>query len=161
MGSSANVVGIQRAFSSDKSLAMLGPWDHVLDSRFYMGKNRDRLQQLLYQCGFAQNLPERFFFVASTMFWARPRVFEPLLSAGLSLEDFESEPIPLDGSLAHALERFFGLLVSVQGIRSQLWTPWQLEYLIQCDLPFATAPAHLRLRVISRGINPAYEERML
>ena len=161
VGSSANVVGIQRAFSSDKSLAMLGPWDHVLDSRFYMGKNRDRLQQLLYQCGFAQNLPERFFFVASTMFWARPRVFEPLLSAGLSLEDFESEPIPLDGSLAHALERFFGLLVSVQGNKiAAVDAVGNLEipdpYAIY---PFATAPAHLRLRDIKSVVYyPAYEE---
>ncbi|HBG59264.1 MAG TPA: hypothetical protein DDW97_00615, partial [Anaerolineaceae bacterium] len=161
LGSETQVARILKAFSSDKTLAMLGPQDHVLDSRFYMGKNAATVQDLLYQCGYAQSLPESFFFVASTMFWARPEIFKPLLKAKLSFDDFESEPLPVDGSLAHALERFFGLLVEVQGkkIRSinaegELGLPDPFEI-----YPFATPPAHLRLRSLKSVVfYRTYEE---
>lgn len=149
-GSEAQVASILQAFASDKELSMLGAQDHVLDSRFYMGKNSQKVQDLLYRCGFAQSLPESFFFVASTMFWARPGIFKPLLKAGLSSDDFEEEPLPLDGSLAHALERFFGSLVEVQGKkiasidkRGNLAEPDSFKI-----YPFAIPPAHLLLRTL-------------
>jgi hypothetical protein len=127
---------------------MIGPQDHVLDAHFYMGKNSTTVQNLLYQCGYAQSLPESFFFVASPMFWAKPGIFKPLLKAKLSFEDFEMEPLPVDGSLAHALERFIGLLVEVQGKKicsidaeGKVGSPDPFEI-----YPFATPPTHLRLR---------------
>ena len=161
LGSKAQVSSIQKAFASDGSLAMLGPQDHVIDSRFYMGKNAAKVQDLLYRCGFAQNLPESFFFVASTMFWARPDIFKPLLKAGLSFDNFEHEPLPVDGSLAHALERFFGLLVEVQGKKilsinadGRLATPDSFDI-----YPFATPPDHLRLRNLKSVVfYRAYED---
>ena len=163
LGSEGQVASIFKAFAFDKTLAMIGPQDHVLDAHFYMGKNSTTVQNLLYQCGYAQSLPESFFFVASTMFWAKPGIFKPLLKAKLSFEDFEMEPLPVDGSLAHALERFIGLLVEVQGkkIRSMdaegkvgLPDPFEIY-------PFATPPAHLRLRnlksvVFYRNYEEAY-----
>ena len=163
LGSEGQVASIFKAFAFDKTLAMIGPQDHVLDAHFYMGKNSTTVQNLLYQCGYAQSLPESFFFVASTMFWAKPGIFKPLLKAKLSFEDFEMEPLPVDGSLAHAVERFIGLLVEVQGkkIRSMdaegkvgLPDPFEIY-------PFATPPAHLRLRnlksvVFYRNYEEAY-----
>lgn len=161
LGSKEQVASIQKAFESDGSLAMLGPQDHVIDSRFYMGKNATKVQELLFRCGYAQNLPDHFFFVASTMFWARPDIFKPLLKAGLSPDDFENEPLPVDGSLAHALERFIGLLVQVQDKRilsidayGRLETPDPFEI-----YPFATPPAHLRLRNLKSVVfYHAYED---
>ncbi len=161
LGSKAQVASIEKALETDNLLAMVGPQDHVLDSRFYIGKNAAIVQDLLYRCGFAQSLPESFFFVASTMFWAKPEVFEPLLRAELSFDDFESEPLPVDGSLAHALERFIGLLVEVHGkkvrsfdLNGKLETPDPFEI-----YPFATPPAHLRLRNLKSVVfYRAYEE---
>jgi len=161
LGSEAQVLSIQKAFASDRSLAMLGPQNHVLETRFYMGKNADKVQNLFYQCGYAQSIPESFFFVASTMFWARPDVFEPLLKAHLTFEDFESEPLPVDGSLAHALERFVGLLVEVQGNKIQsIDAEGKLSQPDPYEIyPFATPPAHLRLRTIESVVfYRTYEE---
>ena len=45
------------------------------------------------------------FFSSGTMFWYRPQALKPLFTCGLSYEDFPQEPIGIDGSLAHALER--------------------------------------------------------
>lgn len=161
LGSSQQVETVRQAFDDDPNLAMMGPEDHVLDSRFYMGKNKEKIQQLLYKSGFAKSIPESFLFVASTMFWARPEVFKPLQRAKLSNEDFEKEPLPNDGGLAHAMERFLGLLVCVQGKRiacissdGKTIAPDPFEI-----YPFATPPAHLRLATIKSIVYyPAYQE---
>jgi len=161
LGSSLQVESIVQAFDDDLNLAMIGPEEHVLDSRFYMGKNKEKIQQLLYKSGFAKSIPESFLFVASTMFWARPEVFKPLQRAKLSNEDFEKEPLPNDGGLAHAMERFLGLLVSIQGKKiSTIDEHGQIQDPDPYTLyNFATAPAHLYLRDIHKIVYfPAYQD---
>lgn len=44
-------------------------------------------------------------FPQGTMFWASGSALQPLLDLPLQLEDFPSEPIAADGTLAHAVER--------------------------------------------------------
>ncbi|MCD7895194.1 MAG: class I SAM-dependent methyltransferase [Planctomycetaceae bacterium] len=44
-------------------------------------------------------------FVAGSMFWAKAKSLEKFLSLPLTWDDFPDEPIPVDGTLAHALER--------------------------------------------------------
>ena len=48
------------------------------------------------------------------MFWFRPAALRPLF-AGWRWEDFEPEPAPLDGALAHALERLLVTAAMHQG----------------------------------------------
>ena len=150
LGSENQVKKIKTIFSINPSIGLLGPKDHVLDSRYYMGCNQDKVQSLLFKAGYPQFLPESFSFVASTMFWAKPDVFKPLLDMEIETESFESEPLPVDGGLPHALERFLGLLVEIQGreIKSidsdgTISTPDPYKF-----YAYATPPAHLRLREI-------------
>jgi len=161
LGSENQIEIIKSNFSSNSSIAMIGPKDHVLDSRYYMGSNHDKVQSLLYKAGYPQSLPESFFFVASTMFWAKPGVFKPLLNMDIETDCFESEPLPVDGGLPHALERFLGLLVEIQGreiksIDQNGIVSAPDPYIIY---PFATPPAHLRLRELKSIVfYSAYDE---
>jgi lipopolysaccharide biosynthesis protein len=49
------------------------------------------------------------------MFWARPNGLKALFDLNLNWEDYPEEPLPYDGSLLHALERLFGVLVTNSG----------------------------------------------
>lgn len=46
------------------------------------------------------------------MFWARSDAVRSLLSLPLTYEDFPDEPLPPDGTIAHALERLILVLAS-------------------------------------------------
>ena len=50
-------------------------------------------------------LPMHFDFPVGTMFWARPDALKPLLGLDLREADFPEEPLPIDGTVLHALER--------------------------------------------------------
>jgi len=40
-----------------------------------------------------------------TMFWYRPEALKPLFDLNLTEQDFPEEPLPVDGTIAHAIER--------------------------------------------------------
>ena len=39
------------------------------------------------------------------MFWARPAVLKPMIDLGLTWDDYPPEPLPIDGTMLHTLER--------------------------------------------------------
>ena len=59
-------------------------------------------------------------YVAGTMFIARSDIFKPLIEANLLNEVFEqSESRKLGDTKAHAIERLFGILVTLKGMKLQ------------------------------------------
>ncbi|RTZ43165.1 glycosyltransferase [Candidimonas sp. SYP-B2681] len=54
-----------------------------------------------------QSLPEHFNFPMGTMFWAKVSTLKPVLDLGLAWDDYPEEPLPIDGTMLHALERLF------------------------------------------------------
>ncbi len=57
----------------------------------------------------------KFPYPAGGMFLARRSLLDLLLSLNMTLDEMPAEPLPLDGSLAHAIERLVGYLPFVRG----------------------------------------------
>ena len=76
-------------------------------------------------------IPKDKHFVAGTMFWARAKLLKPLLV--YKIEDFAvSEGQIHDGTLAHVIERMFGLVITAQGyqVRGVFYKKYLLNHFI-------------------------------
>jgi lipopolysaccharide biosynthesis protein len=82
-----------------------GNWDEAL-----VLANRLNLAHLLPKYGI--NFP------VGTMFWARPAALKPLFELGLNWENYPQEPLPVDGTMLHALERMLPIVAESAGFRS-------------------------------------------
>ncbi len=105
------------AFQARPDLGMLGAAGHVLDGAAFAGiaGNTAWIHRLSRDLALRQS-PQAYGFVAGTMFAARLSVFSPLLERPDFLDLFEPEMGLTDGTLAHACERFFGLMVEAAGL---------------------------------------------
>mgnify|MGYP002401096959 CR=1 FL=1 len=87
--------------------AHLSDWD----------QNRDRATDLARRIDIKMPLPPYFDFPVGTMFWARPAALAPLFELGLKCEDYPVEPIAIDGTILHAIERLLPLIARRAGFR--------------------------------------------
>ncbi|WP_292493746.1 rhamnan synthesis F family protein [Mesorhizobium sp.] len=65
------------------------------------------------KCG--TDLPDAIEFPVGNMFFARPNAIKPLLTANFALDDFPDEPVPVDGTILHALERMTPIICENEG----------------------------------------------
>ena len=99
------------AFSSDEKLGIVFPDDpNVLT----WGANRPYADALAQRLGIPTP-PKEINFPAGSLFWARVAALKPLLTLGLSWEDYPNEPVPYDGTLLHTLERILPLVATSAG----------------------------------------------
>lgn len=73
----------------------LSDWDH----------NLPIAKKLAQRMGMRTPLQPFFDFPVGTMFWARSAALAPLFRLGLDWDDYPQEPLPIDGTILHALER--------------------------------------------------------
>jgi lipopolysaccharide biosynthesis protein len=115
-GSSQRIDQIVSSFRSDPDIGMV-----VADGNIYRGHehwalNEKLLAELLPRIGISPDVKDRSF-PGGSIFWIRPLLLRTLVGAGMELRDFEPEPVEMDGSLAHAVERMFGLICEDAGMR--------------------------------------------
>ena len=100
-------------FEADESVGMITGKNLRLNGVHFDLDNQKNLQNLASMAKISFT-PE-YDFPAGTMFWVRSEIFAPLLPLIENHRlDFEKEAGQTDHTLAHALERFFGLLCKVQ-----------------------------------------------
>lgn len=105
-----------KRFAEDANLQVLGPERYRLPIAQYLhGNDRKNLQMLAKRAGLDEQQVMSGEFFAGTMFFARLQGLQALQKLGLRNEDFEPEQGQVEGTLAHAMERFF--LVLAQGQR--------------------------------------------
>ena len=79
------------------------------------GSNQPLVEALAARVPFAFD-PDMLRYPAGSMYWARPWVLRRLADLRLGREHFEPEASQVDGSTAHALERFVGVAAQASGL---------------------------------------------
>ena len=96
-------------FNTDDSLGIITGKNLILNGTHFDLGNQAQLQNLASKAGIA--FTSEYEFAAGTMFWVRTTLLTPLLPLIKNdLLYFEEEAGQTDHTLAHGLERFFGLL---------------------------------------------------
>ena len=81
--------------------------------------NLNEAQKIAFSLGI-QNLPEHFNFPVGTMFWAKTKALDPLFNLKLNYEDYPREPLPVDGTMLHAIERMLPVVATKSGYKVAL-----------------------------------------
>ena len=100
--------------SLDPSVGVVVPTGHTTGTEHW-GSNLGIIEALASRVSMAFD-PEALRFPAGSMFWCRPWLLQRLADLNLDLEDFEPEGGQYDGTTAHALERFIGVMLEVGGM---------------------------------------------
>ena len=109
---------IFKHFNNDPSVGLIGPRENYwpLKKLFF---NEETVKYWNYLTGI-RNLsvfPEEPYFIAGGMFWARGPIFKGFANLALSQSQFEVDSQELDGTLAHALERYVCLIAHDQNLK--------------------------------------------
>ncbi len=116
IGSNTTVTNIIKTFETNSTIGMITGKNTILDAQKYYLGNREKTDMLLNFLNLT--VKEEYQFAGGTMFWVRPSIFESLIS--LYAEDkliFEEEKGQMDNTLAHAIERFLGILCHVKEMK--------------------------------------------
>lgn len=96
-------------------IGMIGPTEYLYKIADKVGPNKNTLKKLSHRINIECDLNKQFF-VGGTMFFLTVEAMAPVMKLSLLDNEFQSEPIPIDGTMAHAIERFFGIACSSQGL---------------------------------------------
>lgn len=120
--STGGIHQLLHALADDPELGLiLPPWPPVLTLQrpsAYLGSAADSAlaRQLLDQLRLTPpGETDQPIFSAGSMFYYRPAAIVPLLQAGLDYATFPKEPLPEEGTLAHAVERLIPYIAQSNG----------------------------------------------
>ena len=117
LGSEAYIRKINQLFDKDKTLGLLAPPEPYGEflSHWYGDtwfENYDTTRQLAERLKLdVEVTQEEQLTTLSTVFWARTAALKKLMDYPWKYEDFPEEPLPIDGTLNHAIERIFPFVV--------------------------------------------------
>ncbi|WFU05943.1 rhamnan synthesis F family protein (plasmid) [Rhizobium sp. CB3171] len=114
LGSEFLVTRVLCSFKADPDLLLVGAEDLYVSGPTHMMDNQIKLEYLLQQLYPGRTLPREWGFFAGTMFWISPRALEKLSQIFFDGLVFEVEDGTNDGQIAHAIERFFGLIATME-----------------------------------------------
>ncbi len=113
IGSDTTVKDIVTMFEQDTNIGMITGKNTILDSELYDYGNTTKIDKLIEKSGFV--FQDNYSFAGGTMFWTRSEMLEPVMKLFTDgTMEFEEEKGQLDNTIAHAIERFFGIVCAVK-----------------------------------------------
>ncbi len=113
-GSAEQIARITRLLRTQPRVGMVAPGGNVF-GREFLGGNSARMSELAARADVRIDA-DRVWFPAGSMFWARADVLADLVRLGLTADDFEPEVGTIDGTTAHALERYLGVVLAARDL---------------------------------------------
>ncbi len=122
VSSRQSVLGAISAFMQNEYLGMLIPPTFPLAVGNEMSSPNNRRLLLRLFKDYAVDVPfdETPLAPFGSMFWLRGKAFDILNRKIIKFDDFPKEPMPNDGTISHAYERFYPILVQESGF----YTAW-------------------------------------
>ena len=116
IGSNEVVNDTLSLLDNDSTIGMVSGKNTILDSQRYTYGNAANVKYLSHQSGIVHE--DFYLFPAGTMFWTRAEIIAPMVKL---LEedklDFAPEAGQIDNTIAHAIERFFGIIAHDKGYK--------------------------------------------
>ncbi|WP_127079514.1 rhamnan synthesis F family protein [Rhodomicrobium lacus] len=121
IGSPGQSDKIIEAFKTNDKLGVVGPvtWPGMAHWVHHWLSSSPKLTEAFFHRLGILHFPRRGFldFPIGGMFWARTSALSPLWSANWVYEDFDAEPTPPDGTIAHIIERGISVICEAAGYR--------------------------------------------
>jgi len=113
-GGNKRVNDIFDLFDSNPNLGVFSPVEHLYPFKS-TDINYQVVNQLLPSIDNETFDSNNYSYAGGSMFWFRPEALKKILQLDLTEENFEEELGQLDGTLAHAIERLFGVVCQTSG----------------------------------------------
>lgn len=109
LGSQKLVNDIVTLFDNDDNIGIVTGKNTILDSARYAYGNNEKIDLLANKLDIIYD--QNYLFPAGTMFWIRASLLRPMVDLFINNQlEFEEEKGQKDDTLAHAIERFFGII---------------------------------------------------
>lgn len=111
-------------FEKDPQLGLLAPPIPYTSHFFMVGflgwtgcfdKSKELAQKLNLHCNMCEQIQPK---ILGTTFWCRYEALAPLFLHNWAYTDFEPEPMPIDNTISHAIERILPYVAESQGYKS-------------------------------------------
>jgi lipopolysaccharide biosynthesis protein len=125
------------AFQQNSTLGLVAAEGHILPLTSFWGASKEVVESVVDQLGLNAPSSESVF-ASGSMFWIRLDAIRTLFDGHLYEHDFEEETGQIDGTLSHALERMFCIVVESRdfSVESAAAVCQTLERKVS-DYPFA------------------------
>ena len=132
------IYNILKAFSDNEKLGLLVPpepygnyYSHWYGDVWF--ENYENTLKLAKRIGVSLKSFKNSFVTLSTVFWARTSALKKLLNYNWTYEDFVEEPIAIDGTISHAIERILGYVAYDAGflVKTVMTTDYASKLLVR------------------------------
>ena len=121
IGNNEYIDAVLNMFKVDTKLGlMIPPYPYDKNwNRSYMGNNYDNMVKLAMKIGILNNIEyDENKISIGTSFWCRTKSLKKLWEVDWKYEDFDNEPLPVDGTISHAIERILPYVADDAGYKT-------------------------------------------